>query len=235
MLVAVLPQDVYANEIGENVEIEANSNESIYQVEYIIDSQWDTGYNGTVIITNTSDKDIHNWMIKYNSTDKIENIWNGIIHSYENEDYIIKNVGWNQDIKVGESISFGFTASYSEQPTIPSEYELLGIQKVVSSGDYEIEYIITSNWDDGYTVEVSIKNISNKVIEDWQITFDMSKNINNIWNAVIESHENGIYTIRNNNHNGNINIGENVMFGFQVVTSEGEIEYPNQYNITLMK
>lgn len=83
-----------------------------YEVNFKVTSQWNDGFNGNVTITNTSDTVIDNWLIGFELPHEITNIWNGVI-SYKDDDfYIIKNAGHNQDINVNQSVNFGFTASY---------------------------------------------------------------------------------------------------------------------------
>ena len=70
---------------------------------------WDTGYNATITITNTSDNVIENWCLTFPLNETISNIWNATISKEEENFYVIKNAGWNQDIAVGGSVSFGIT------------------------------------------------------------------------------------------------------------------------------
>jgi len=81
-----------------------------FEVDFKITSQWPGAFNANVTVKNTSDKVIDNWAIGFNLDNEITNIWNGQVYSNENGIYVIKNAGYNQDIGVGQSVSFGFTA-----------------------------------------------------------------------------------------------------------------------------
>lgn len=236
LMVAILFINIPFNACAATVqgEVEKDSDKTVfvgenYEVEFVIESSWDKGYNANVIITNTGDTDIHNWMIKLDSSNNILNVWNGEIFEKTDGAYKIKNVGWNQDIYIGESVTFGYTASYEENICVPQSYELLGIEKVTEEGKYEIQSVVNSEWNDGYTVDLFIKNLSDKPIEDWKISFDMNSGIKEIWNGVIISEGEGKYTIGNNEYNGNIASEGVVTIGFKVDAPNGEMIYPENF------
>ncbi len=84
-----------------------------YEVSFVIDSKWDNGFNATITISNTGVMPIENWCMPFPLEQEISNIWNASVEETYDDFYIIKNVGWNQDIPVNGSISFGIT-SYDE-------------------------------------------------------------------------------------------------------------------------
>lgn len=84
------------------------SSEQDYEVSYHIDSDWNTGYTGSITITNNTDKTINDWILEFDCDNKILNIWNGTVISQEKNHYIVQNPGYNQNIADHESVSFGF-------------------------------------------------------------------------------------------------------------------------------
>lgn len=82
-----------------------------FDVLFQVTSQWDGAFNADVTIENTSDKVIDNWAVEFQMPYEITNIWNGIVESCENGKYVIKNAGSNQDIGIGQSVNFGFSAN----------------------------------------------------------------------------------------------------------------------------
>ena len=63
----------------------------------------------------------------------IENIWNASVENYDSSNYIISNLGYNQDIQPGESVSFGYIANRKSN-TDNMSYELLCIPETAISG-----------------------------------------------------------------------------------------------------
>lgn len=75
-----------------------------YKVTFTLTSHWDAGYNANVKLENTGDSTIQNWYLGFDYNNSITNIWNAEVSSNEDNKYVIKNVGWNQDIATGNSI-----------------------------------------------------------------------------------------------------------------------------------
>ena len=106
----------------------------------------------------------------------------------------------------------------------------------VLSDDIDVEFNITGKWNYGFNGEITIINLTNKVIEDWQIEMTFPHEIETIWNAKVESYENGIYNIKNAGDNNNINIpvGGNITFGFKA-KHDGEITEPSEIYLATAK
>lgn len=91
---------------------------------YHLDSEWDTGFNGSITITNTSNTPINGWSLSlaYPGNNRITNAWNAVLTG--GNPYSFSNLGWNALIQPGASIAIGFGGSKSgaaEQPLINSE------------------------------------------------------------------------------------------------------------------
>ncbi len=201
-----------------------------YQITYEVVSCYGSNYNVDVTITNRTDETIHNWILAYDSTDVITNIWNGASEGYE--DYtLIKNVGYNQDIYPGESVSFGFVATKDEYIEMPSKFRVITEESEVQQAEYEVEFEIVSDWETGYNGRVTILNNSSNALSDWMLEFDFEDNIDNLWNGNIVSHENGKYIVRNATYNHNINPGESVSIEFTVSERVTDSE-PKNYKLT---
>ncbi len=104
-------------------------------------------------------------------------------------------------------------------------------ESVWTSDVLEVKHTVVNSWDGGYQGEIIITNLSNNVIEDWNLMFEMNTEICQIWNATIDSHENELYIISNNNWNANINVGQNVCFGY-VASYQDTIVLPATYGIS---
>ena len=185
-----------------------------YKVTFTLTSNWNAGYNATVKLENTGDSTIQNWYLGFDYNNSITNIWNAEVSSNEGNNYVIKNVGWNQDIAVGNSIEFGISGNHAFKG-FPENYELIGTITEVAEDDYAIQYIVDSDWGTGYTSTISIRNNTDTVLEDWVLEFDFDREINEIWNGTIEEHEDNHYVVRNAEYNSTIAPGESVSIGIK--------------------
>lgn len=101
----------------------------------------------------------------------ISNIWNASIEEELDGFYVVKNLGWNQDIAAGASVSFGMTV-YEAFTRFPEYYTMLGKEIELGGDDYTVEYVITEDWGTGYKAEISITNNKSEPLEDWRLSFD---------------------------------------------------------------
>ena len=147
-------------------QIENDNLEESFRIDFSIETKWENHYNGRITIRNISENDIDNWEISFVSKNLIENIWCASIESHNNDTYVIKNAGWNQDIEAGGEISFGFTASYLVELDEPHDFYMSQVCKQVKE-NYKVSYRIISEWDSGMVGEICITNFSDKKIEDW--------------------------------------------------------------------
>ena len=184
-----------------------------YEVAFQISSEWDGHFNGEIAIRNTGKKVIHNWSLYFNADFKIENIWNAQIIYSGDDCYFIENNDWNQDIEKGASQSFGFTASYEDGIEKPSNFQIINFVSDVQDDRYEISYKENSDWNSGFTGEITIKNIGEETIEDWELFFDFDRDITWYWSADLVKKKEGQYHIRNKGFNSNIKSGESLTIG----------------------
>lgn len=92
--------------------------QSSYEVSFKKTASWDKHINGEITITNTGSSTITDWKLKFDFNGTIENIWNASV--IKDEDGItVANAGWNQNIAVGETVSFGFIARVDSEDTEP--------------------------------------------------------------------------------------------------------------------
>jgi len=185
-----------------------------YKVIFTLTSNWDEGYNAKVKIENIGDSTIQNWYLGFDYNNSITNIWNAEVSSNEGNEYVIKNVGWNQDIVAGNSIEFGLSGDHAFKG-FPENYELIGTSKEVAENDYTIQYKLDSDWGTGFTGSISITNNTDAALEDWVLEFDFDREITEIWDGVIENHEGNHYIVRNAGYNSAIAPDEKVSIGIK--------------------
>lgn len=202
-----------------------------YDVEYQITSSWSGAFNANVIIKNTSDEIIDNWAIGFEMPYEITNIWNGVVKEKKKDYYVIKNAGSNQDIAIGQSVSFGFSAKAKTKPKLPKSYDLLCFEENVANDKIETSFKVTSNWDAAFNGEILLKNISNSTIEDWKLQFDFEPIIDRFWTAEILEHQGNHYYIKNAGYSANIKPGETIHLGFSA-NPGGNIKEPTGYQLS---
>lgn len=200
-----------------------------YKVTFTLTSNWDAGYNANVKLENTGDSTIQNWYLRFDYNNSITNIWNAEVSSNEGNEYVIKNVGWNQDIAAGSSIEFGLSGDHSFKG-FPENYELIGTSTEVTEDDYTIQYIVDGDWGTGFYGSISVTNNTDTALEDWVLEFDFDREITEIWNGVIEEHEGNHYVVRNAEYNSTIAPGENVSIGIKGCEGESGDE-PRNYSL----
>ncbi len=191
------------------------------RIVYSLTDHWADGYSTTITLENTSDESIENWHVSFPAEQEIVDMWNAQLIETAEDTKVFKNVEWNQDIAVGQSITFGFTAKGSFTG-FPEICQLPACRQTVPETDYEITYQVINTWETGHTGEVCIRNVSERTIEDWYVSFDCNHEISDLWNGVVVSWENGRYLIKNSDYNQNIKPGEEICFGFTVNASAEE-------------
>ena len=204
-----------------------------FRIEYQIVSQWNQGYIANVTIFNTGSTTIENWELSYQSADEYVNIWNACVDYRGAKYYNIKNAGHNQNIRPGESVSFGFQAAYKgESVDIPRSYKILGDRLVVNNKECRIQFDVVNQWNDGCIMNASLYNNSDKNIEDWSMECSFDFEVQNIWRAKIESRNGNTYKLANCEYNSVIRPGESETFGMQIHFPEGA-EFKKPYDIKL--
>jgi len=198
------------SQIADNIRYSGNG----FDVYFKITSSWEGAFIANVTLTNTGNKLIENWALGFTMPYKINDIWDSTVKSYENGIYTIKNIGYNQDIAPGQSVTFGFRAECREEISLPKSFDLLCQEVEVSKEQVEISSDISGDWVQGFQGNIRIKNISDSVIEDWKLYFDFDYNIDEFWTASIIKREGSHYYIKNAGYNSNIKPGETLTLGF---------------------
>lgn len=185
-----------------------------YRVIFTLNSYWDDGYNATIKLENIGESTIENWYLSFDYNSVITNIWNAEISTTNENKYVIKNLGWNKDISVGNSIEFGISSNQAFKG-FPDNYEIIGTSTEVKEEDYTIKYNIDGDWGTGFYGSISVTNNTDTMLEDWVLEFDFDREITEIWDGVIEKHEGNHYIVKNAGYNANIDPKQTVTFGFK--------------------
>ena len=131
-----------------------------YSVDLNIISEWDTGAQGEIVVTNTSTEPLEAWVLSFDSTFSIDNLWNARVLSNENNHYSFASESWTNPIEVGESKVIGFVASKTTEAQLEIANYSLSVIKInnnlnesdSSEDDKILDKLIISAYG-GYVVE----------------------------------------------------------------------------------
>lgn len=95
-------------------------------VEYTVTSQWDSGFQGAVKITNNSAA-VSSWSLSFGFTggQKLTQGWNAK-WSQSGTTVTAANESYNGSLATGASVSAGFIASWSGSNAVPTSFKLNG-------------------------------------------------------------------------------------------------------------
>lgn len=191
-----------------------------YEITYDIKSQWTGNQNVEVTVKNTGTEPLLNWALKYDAHGEINGLWNGTVLSSDSTKYIIKNAGYNYEIKPEQSVTFGYTLS-GEYMELPETIELCSQRTECDSENYSVTMDITDDWDTGFTGNVTIENLGENPLEAWRLSFNTNFDIEDIWNAQILSSFENSYSVANDITTTPIGVGESKTFGFKATKESG--------------
>ena len=201
-----------------------------YEVRYDITGAWGEYQNIQVTLKNIGNEPIQNWALKYDLQGEVDNIWNGTVVSNGDDWSIVKNAGYNYEIKQDSSVSYGYIIS-GKDLDIPDSIELCSERAAVSDSSYSVNLSVDSDWGSGFTGNISIENLGDTPLEAWQLSFDTNFDLVNVWNADIIASENNSYTVSSTYSSAFIDPGKTVTFGFQGI-KENDIA-PELSNVSM--
>jgi cellulose 1,4-beta-cellobiosidase len=74
---------------------------------YKISNEWNTGLTGEIVITNSSTTAVNGWTVGWQyATNRVTSSWNVSLNG--SNPYTASNIGWNGNLRPGDSVSFGF-------------------------------------------------------------------------------------------------------------------------------
>lgn len=92
-----------------------------YNVSFNVTQDWDTGFQGTITINNTSSAAIEGWMLSFDSNFTIGDLWSGKIVSSNGTSYVVANQQWTSPIQPNSSATIGFTATKTAGTTAAAQ------------------------------------------------------------------------------------------------------------------
>lgn len=208
--------------------------ENNINAKFKVIASWQDHCNVEVTLENSLDEKIEDWKVRFDMEAEVENIWNAKVADKDNSTYTIQNVNWNQDIEVGQSVTFGMTLKCAADIEFPDKVFLTQECAEVLD-EYEVTCKEYSRWSENkVNGEITIKNLSDKVISDWKLELEANIKIEQIWNATVEENEDNYLYLNNANYNATIPANGSVSFGF-IAEVNGEMKINEYYLYDMME
>ena len=226
----------YSGEVTQESERSRTYRNHRITTEYQITEEYGDTYHVDVTIANDTEGTIHKWEVAMDLEDEIDQIWDAKFRK-ENDRTLISGKDYDQDIRAGESVNFGFIAKKSSSEddiNLPDEILLVNEKYMIKPEDYSVDLELSSSWEDGFVANVTITNLSDHAISDWKLEFTYDADIESIWNASLDEKDDDYYSILNGGSNQNIPEGGSVTFGF-TAAGTGEEEIGNVSLISITK
>ena len=89
-------------------------------------NDWGAGFTADMIVRNEGTETIEGWIIEFDMSSTITNIWNAEIISQVGDHYVIRALPWNATIALDSERLFGFQASSALNDNEPSNIKING-------------------------------------------------------------------------------------------------------------
>lgn len=170
-----------------------------YSVTYNVTHSWGNTEAVTIILTNTGDEVIENWMMYFDPNGEIQYINNAEQKTTSDGITYFKNGGYNADIAPSASVLFTYAVNDCE--AVPTDFILCQTRKIIES-DYTVSLQVNESWGENneyFNGNIIIQNNSEKPLEDWELTFDTNFTITEItgsWSGTMTALEPYSYMLK---------------------------------------
>ena len=151
-----------------------------YMVNFNKVNDWGTGFQGEIVVLNTSSEPLEAWSVGFDSTFEINSLWGGKILSHEGNHYELSSESWTNPIAPDSQVTIGFIGMSETGSTSISNTKLSSVVTGRENGtvidDTELSLNAVGEYNDG------------KVNLAWQST------VNNGSYEILYSTDNAEYT-----------------------------------------
>jgi mannan endo-1,4-beta-mannosidase len=140
----------------------------------------------------------------------------------------------NTGLAANTSYCYRVTASNAAGTSAPSAMVTGKTGSGDPGGGCSVVSTVQSRWDSGYVVQpVTVTNTRTSAITGWKVTFTLpaGHSIAGSWSASL-SGTTGTITATSLSYNGNLAVGANTSFGFQVTKPGGDAQSPTGFTCT---
>ncbi len=108
-IAGALTRSLYA--AGFSLAVSTLSTQAYAGCQYVVNNQWNNGFDAKIKITNDGTSAINGWNIswKYNGDNRVTSSYNATLSG--TNPYTATNLSWNGNIAAGQSVEFGFQGS----------------------------------------------------------------------------------------------------------------------------
>jgi hypothetical protein len=164
-------------------------------VEFKVLSDWGSGYNAQLKLTNETDKPMTDWRVSFDFDGDVKNLYSGRLVSGKDGHFVLEGSSWNKTIKPGKSVILGWNGSKGGVSRKLNNVDFAGTDITVPTGPYFIGYDLQADWGMGYVASIRVSNNGEEDMNGWALSFDYPYPITHIYNGKIVSHEGDRYTI----------------------------------------
>lgn len=134
-----------------------------YETALDIIEQWDTGFKAELVITNKSDKPIEAWTCSFDSSFKIDNLWDGRILESTDFHYTVASELWTNPIPANGSARIGFVGTKSAGKEIEISSQTLSSVVITDDFDSTVDDGNGSDDSDGGNIGIELSADTNEI------------------------------------------------------------------------
>lgn len=94
----------------------------LIKAEYVVYSDWGSGYSAALTITNLSQTKIEDWTIDFDFARSINNLSSGKLLAHNETHYTIQNDGYTQNLSAGQTIQLGLGGTGGAVADVPTGF-----------------------------------------------------------------------------------------------------------------
>lgn len=178
--------------------------------EYIVRSEWGTGFLAAIRIRNNGAAPINGWDVSWGYRDNIVLKYKWSAKFSGSNPYSAHNLNWNAVIFPGRSVYFGMVG---QRVTPPAQVPAVTGALCAAGSGVRCEYIVENDLNAGFSAIIRITNDRATSVNGWEVNWEYTDG------SVIVGHLNAVlsgsnpYTAKNQIWNRVIRPGQSVTFG----------------------
>lgn len=115
------------------INVRAEGNKSVLDINTIVISEWEEGYQAEVRISNNSDNPVSDWTFVSDINGIIVSCWNAVTNRNDDGTYSFSNESWNGEILPHSEVSVGYIVNYI------NESDENDVENHVEEEDFDIQ------------------------------------------------------------------------------------------------
>ncbi|MCL2201933.1 MAG: S-layer homology domain-containing protein [Oscillospiraceae bacterium] len=149
-----------------------------YSIRFTVLSEWSTGYNAEIVITNTGSDALDHVVLSVNRNLGLgeSGVSGGRMVWQNSSETTIQLFDWQSYIPVGGTATLNLNSSSTNGAPRPTDFRLReAARQLVPTSDYELNTTMHSTWEETqFNNAIILNNITNRVMQGWSVEFDIS-------------------------------------------------------------